>query len=55
VQQLEAATQADWLDQKPVYVVWMWELSIVRAEAEIAWCERTAKRIEADEPYMPGL
>jgi DNA-binding PadR family transcriptional regulator len=54
VQQLEAATKADWADNKPVYVAWMWELTIVRSEAEIAWCERTAKKIEAGEPYMPG-
>lgn len=54
VQQLEAATAADWADQKPVYVSWMWELTIVRSEAEIAWCERTAKKIEAGDPYMPG-
>jgi len=53
VQQLEAATAADWADKKPVYVAWMWELSISRAEAEIAWCERTAKRIEAGDPYLP--
>ena len=32
----------------------MWELTIDRSEAEIAWCERTAERIEADEPYLPG-
>src|SRR5262249_40173642 len=44
-QQIEAATAADWADKKPVYVGWMWELTIARAEAEIAWCERTAKRI----------
>nr|WP_203725126.1 PadR family transcriptional regulator [Actinoplanes durhamensis] len=49
VQQLEAATKADWADQKPVYVSWMWELTIVRSEAEILWCERTAKKIEAGE------
>jgi DNA-binding PadR family transcriptional regulator len=55
VAQLEAATNAEWADQKPVYVAWMWELSIVRAEAEIAWCERTAKKVEAGEPYMPGV
>ena len=46
VHQLEAATQADWADDKPAYVAWMWERSIVMAEAEIAWCERTAARIE---------
>ena len=54
VQQLEAAMAADWADRKPVYVSWMWDLSMARAEAEIAWCERTAKKIEANEPYMPG-
>jgi DNA-binding PadR family transcriptional regulator len=52
VQQLEAATKADWADQKPPFVAWMWELSIVRSEAEIAWCERTAKRVEEGEPYV---
>ena len=55
VQQLEAATRGDWADQKPIYVAWMWELSISRAEAEIAWCERTAKRIEAGDPYLPDV
>ncbi|WP_433370606.1 helix-turn-helix transcriptional regulator [Actinoplanes sp. CA-142083] len=55
VQQLEAATQAEWADQKPIYVAWMWELQINRAEAEIAWCERTAEKIEAGEPYLPGI
>jgi DNA-binding PadR family transcriptional regulator len=52
VKQLEAATSADWLDSKPTYVAWMWELSMARAEAEIAWCERTAKRVESGEPYQ---
>jgi DNA-binding PadR family transcriptional regulator len=52
VQQLQAATEADWADNKPAFVSWMWELSIVRAEAEIDWCERTAKRIEDGKPYM---
>jgi DNA-binding PadR family transcriptional regulator len=47
VQQLEAATAADWADDKPVYVTWMWERNIAMWEVEIAWCERTAKRIEA--------
>jgi DNA-binding PadR family transcriptional regulator len=51
VRQLEAAMGADWLDQKPVYVAWMWELSMARAQAEIAWCERTAQKIETGEPY----
>jgi len=46
VEQLRAAIKADWADHKPAYVSWMWELSIDRSEAEIGWCERTAKLIE---------
>ncbi|MFB9358879.1 PadR family transcriptional regulator [Actinoplanes nipponensis] len=53
IQQLQALIGADWADHKPVYVRWMWELSIERAEAEIRWCERIAARIEKDEPYFP--
>jgi DNA-binding PadR family transcriptional regulator len=53
VQQLEAATTADWHDNKPTYVAWMWERTIVQSEAEIAWCERTAKKIESGDPYFP--
>jgi DNA-binding PadR family transcriptional regulator len=53
VKQLEAALAADWLDSKPVYVGWMWELSMVRARAEIDWCERIAVRIESGDPYLP--
>ncbi|MCO8272410.1 PadR family transcriptional regulator [Actinoplanes sp. TRM 88003] len=45
-QHLEVAMTADWADDKPVFVAWMWERNIAMAEAEIAWCERTAKRIE---------
>jgi DNA-binding PadR family transcriptional regulator len=52
VKQLEAALGADWLGNKPAYVAWMWELSISRGEAEIAWCEKTAQRIEAGDPYV---
>ncbi|MEV4344806.1 PadR family transcriptional regulator [Actinoplanes sp. NPDC049596] len=54
VQQLEAAMAADWADNKPIYVSWMWERSVVIWEAEIAWCERTAKRIETTESYFPA-
>jgi len=31
------------------------DVAVRRGEAEIAWCERTAKKIEAGDPYMPGL
>ena len=52
--QLAAATTADWADNKPEFVVWMWERSIALAEAEIAWCERTAERVEAaDDLWKP--
>jgi DNA-binding PadR family transcriptional regulator len=52
-EQLRAAMKTDWRTAKPTYVSWLWELTIDRVEAEIAWCERTAKRIEMDEPYLP--
>jgi len=35
----------------PVHVAWLKELWADRAEAEIAWCERVARRIEAGEGY----
>jgi DNA-binding PadR family transcriptional regulator len=50
--QLQSAMASDWSKGKPTFVSWMWELTIERAEAEIRWCERTAKRIEAGEPYL---
>jgi DNA-binding PadR family transcriptional regulator len=53
VKQLEAALSADWLDNKPTYVAWMWELSMARAMAEIDWCGRIAVRIESGESYLP--
>jgi hypothetical protein len=52
---MEAANSAEWLDKKPVYVAWMWDLAIARSEAEISWCERTARKVEAGEPYLPGV
>lgn len=51
VQQLESALTTDWMDNKPAYVAWMWELAVARSEAEIAWCERIAKRVEQGESY----
>jgi DNA-binding PadR family transcriptional regulator len=51
IDQLQAAMAADWANSKPTFVMWMWELNIERAEAEIGWCQRTAKRIEAGERY----
>ncbi|GAA3902922.1 PadR family transcriptional regulator [Amorphoplanes auranticolor] len=54
ITQLQTLIGADWADNKPVYVSWMWELSIERAEAEIRWCERIAEQIEKNEPYFPA-
>jgi DNA-binding PadR family transcriptional regulator len=34
-------------EHKPIHVMWMLELGIAKAEAEIAWCHRVADRIEA--------
>ncbi|MEV6298154.1 PadR family transcriptional regulator [Actinoplanes sp. NPDC051861] len=51
VDYLNVATTAEWAKEKPAFVDWLWELGVVRSEAEIAWCERTAARIEAGESY----
>jgi len=53
VEQLKAAQKAEWADNKPIFVSWMWELTIDRSEAEILWCHRTADRIESGEAYFP--
>jgi DNA-binding PadR family transcriptional regulator len=53
ISQLQTAMGAEWSKRKPTFVLWMWELGIERAEAEIGWCERIAKKIEAGEPYVP--
>jgi hypothetical protein len=45
---------ADWQVSKPIFVSWMWERTVDLAEAEIRWCERTAKLIEEGTPYMPS-
>jgi DNA-binding PadR family transcriptional regulator len=54
IEQLRAATSADWTKNKPIFVTWMWELSIERGEAEIRWCERVGKLIEDGTPYLPS-
>jgi DNA-binding PadR family transcriptional regulator len=45
---------AGWVEEKPAHVSWLMELTTVRAEAEIEWCERTAARIEAGEGSHEG-
>jgi DNA-binding PadR family transcriptional regulator len=52
IEQMRVMTTA--MIEKPAYVGWIWELAIDRAEAEISWCERTAKRVEAGESYGLG-
>jgi DNA-binding PadR family transcriptional regulator len=48
------ALASQWMAQtKPVHVAWMFELNVARMEAEIAWCERIAERIEGGTPYAP--
>jgi DNA-binding PadR family transcriptional regulator len=43
-----------WADEKPVHVGWLMELTDVRAQAEVEWCERVAARIEAGEGQHEG-
>jgi len=52
---LRAGLDSDWMRKsKPVHVSWTFELSIARNEAEIAWCERIADRVESGESYTPA-
>ena len=51
IEQFRAAHGAEWAQSKPVYVAWLWERSMDMGEAEIRWCERTAKLIEDGAPY----
>ncbi|MFC0507999.1 PadR family transcriptional regulator [Micromonospora costi] len=52
---MRASLDSNWLrETKPVHVGWMFELWSARAEAEVAWCERIAERIEAGVSYLPA-
>jgi DNA-binding PadR family transcriptional regulator len=51
---MRAGKDSDCIRGKPAHVAWMWELSIARAEAEIAWCERIAGLIESGTSYFPA-
>ncbi|WP_262012752.1 PadR family transcriptional regulator [Micromonospora sp. Mcm103] len=54
VESTRAALDSDWVrTRKPVHVGWMFELWLARAEAESAWCERIAERIESGVSYLP--
>jgi DNA-binding PadR family transcriptional regulator len=53
--QLHAMLDSDWVTQtKPVHVAWMFELGMARNDAEIAWCERIARLIEAGQGVFVG-
>lgn len=50
-----AAIDSEWMRRtKPVHVSWFMELAAARAEAEIAWCERIAERVESGVSYLPA-
>ena len=54
VESMRASHDSDWVrTRKPVHVGWMFELWLARAEAETAWCERIAERIESGVSYLP--
>jgi DNA-binding PadR family transcriptional regulator len=54
VQTHRFALASEWMAQsKPAHVAWMFELNVARLEAEIAWCERIAERIEGGAQYLP--
>lgn len=47
---LQAGIDGGWLDQgRPPHVVEIFRLWIGRAQADVAWCERVAARVEAGE------
>ncbi|WFE42564.1 PadR family transcriptional regulator [Micromonospora sp. WMMD998] len=55
VESMRASLDSDWVRaRKPVHVGWMFELWLARAEAEMAWCERIAERIESGVSYLPA-
>lgn len=48
------ALASEWMRQtKPAHVAWMFELQVARMEAEIAWCERIATRLERGISLFP--
>jgi DNA-binding PadR family transcriptional regulator len=55
IESMRASLESDWVrNRKPVHVGWMFELWLARAEADMAWCERIAERIESGVPYLPA-
>jgi DNA-binding PadR family transcriptional regulator len=51
---LRSSLELRWISElKPTHVAWMFELSIVRTEGEIDWCERVADLIDSGVSYLP--
>ena len=46
--------RSSWMAQKPQHVGWMFELGLVRAQAEAQWCDQIAARVEAGEGVNAG-
>ncbi|GIF73764.1 PadR family transcriptional regulator [Asanoa siamensis] len=54
IEGLRGSLSSRWISElKPTYVGWMFELSIVRMEAEVAWCEKTVDLVESGMSYYP--
>jgi DNA-binding PadR family transcriptional regulator len=54
IESLKSAMDSGWMVRgKPTHVAWMWQLSIARAEGEIAWCERIADLVDSGVSYLP--
>ncbi len=51
---IQPMVEAAWTDYKPIHVMWLVDLGVAKAEAEIAWCKRVADRIEAGEGAHVG-
>jgi DNA-binding PadR family transcriptional regulator len=55
IESMRASLESDWVRKsKPVHVGWMFELWAARAEADMAWCERIAERIDSGVSYLPA-
>ncbi|MGW3608363.1 MULTISPECIES: PadR family transcriptional regulator [unclassified Micromonospora] len=55
IESMRASLESDWVrNTKPVHVGWMFELWSARAEAEMAWCERIAEKIDSGVSYLPA-
>ncbi|MBQ0902896.1 PadR family transcriptional regulator [Micromonospora sp. U21] len=55
IESMRASLDSDWVrNTKPAHVGWMFELWSARAEAEMAWCERIAEKIDSGVSYLPA-